>query len=260
MEALWRLGIFLGVFAVMAVWEVWRPRRQLVQPKLQRWGVNLTLTVLDTFVVRVTVGAIAVSAAVLAEQRQWGILHLLQVPGWVNVLSSFLVLDFAIYLQHVLFHALPLFWRLHRVHHTDLDFDVTTGVRFHPIEILVSMLYKAALVLVLGAAPGAVLTFEIILNACSQFNHSNIQLSERLDRLLRLLLITPDVHRVHHSVLAVETDSNFGFSVPFWDRLCGTYRAQPASPHASMSLGLENYRDPNALSLVKLLLLPFKRA
>jgi sterol desaturase/sphingolipid hydroxylase (fatty acid hydroxylase superfamily) len=260
METLWRLGIFLGVFAVMAVWEVWRPRRQLAQPKSQRWGVNLTLTVLDTFVVRVTVGAIAVSAAVLAEQRQWGILHLLQVPGWVNALGSLIVLDFAIYLQHVLFHALPLFWRLHRVHHTDLDFDVTTGVRFHPMEILLSMLYKAALVLVLGAAPGAVITFEIILNACSQFNHSNIQLSERLDRLLRLLLITPDVHRVHHSVIAAETDSNFGFSVPFWDRLCGTYRAQPASPHASMSIGLENYRDPKALSLVKLLLLPFKPA
>lgn len=257
MEAALRLGIFLGVFAVMAGCEVRRPRRQLAQPKGKRWFVNLALTALDTLVVRFTVGAVAVNAALFAQQRSWGLLPLLHVPGWANILLSMVVLDFAIYIQHVLSHALPLLWRLHKVHHTDLDFDVTTGVRFHPIEILLSLLYKAALVLLLGAHPAAVIAFEVVLNACSQFNHSNVQLPEGVERCLRRLVITPDLHRIHHSVVVAETDSNFGFSVPFWDRLCGTYRAQPRAPHITMPIGLQEYRDPRCLGLGGLLLLPF---
>ncbi len=257
MEALIRLGIFLGIFAIMTGWEVWRPRRPLSQSKARRWLTNLALTVLDTLVVRLTVGAVAVSAAVFAQQRGWGLLPALHVPGWGNIVLSLVLLDFAIYGQHVLFHALPVFWRLHKVHHTDLDVDVTTGLRFHPLEILLSMLYKAALVLLLGAHAGAVIAFEVVLNATSQFNHSNIHLPEALERLLRQVVITPDVHRIHHSVVVAETNSNFGFSVPFWDRLCGTYRDQPAQSQTGMALGLQEYRDPRPLGLGGLLLLPF---
>ncbi len=257
MEAFIRFGVFLGVFAAMALWEVWHPRRQLSQVKTRRWGINLTLTVLNTFLLRVTVGALAVSAALLAQERGWGLLPLLHVPYWGNIAFSLLLLDFAIYVQHALFHALPLFWRLHRVHHTDLDMDVTTGLRFHPVEILLSMLYKAALVLLLGVQPAAVLVFEVILNATSLFNHSNVRLPAVVERLLRRVLITPDLHRIHHSVVVGETHTNFGFSVPFWDRLCGTYREQPGQPHTTMALGLPEYREPRGLRLGKLLLLPF---
>ena len=179
------------------------------------------------------------------------------LPGWSHIILSLIGLDFAIYVQHVLLHALPVFWRLHRVHHIDLDVDVTTGLRFHPVEICLSMLYKAALVLLLGAPPAAVIAFEVILNATSLFNHSNIRLPAALDRLLRQVLITPDLHRIHHSVLEVETNSNFGFSVPFWDRLCGTYRDQPSQSHTTMGLGLKAYREPRSLGLGRLLLNPF---
>lgn len=257
MEVFLRLGIFVGVFAVMAMWEVWRPRRQLSQGKARHWAINLTLTAMNTFVVRLTVGALAVSAALFAQQRGWGVWSLLHVPSWVNIMLSLVVLDFAIYLQHVLSHALPVFWRLHKVHHTDLDVDVTTGLRFHPIEILLSMVYKATLVLLLGAHPAAVIAFEVTLNATSQFNHANVCLPAALERLLRQVVMTPDLHRIHHSVIVAETNSNFGFSVPFWDRLCGTYRDQPSQPQTTMPLGLQDYREPHALSLGHLLLLPF---
>ncbi len=256
MEVVVRFGVFLGMLVVMALWEVWFPRRQLSQVKLRRWATNLALTALDTLLVRVTVGAVAVSAAIFAQQRSWGILPLLHVPHWGNIVLSLLLLDFAIYLQHVLFHALPVFWRLHRVHHTDLDVDVTTGLRFHPVEILLSMLYKAVLVLLLGAHPAAVVAFEVILNAASLFNHGNVRLPVALERILRKVVITPDLHRIHHSLEVTETNANFGFAVPFWDRLCGTYCDQPAGSQTVMPLGLEDYRDARALGLGRLLLLP----
>jgi len=257
MEALVRFSIFLGVFAVMAMWEVWYPRRALVYTKAQRWLTNLALTALDTVVVRVTMGAAAVSVALFAQQHGWGVLPLLHLPYWGTIVLSLVVLDFAIYLQHVGFHAVPLLWRLHIVHHVDLDVDVTTGLRFHPLEILLSMLYKAVLVLFLGASPAAVLLFEVLLNAASQFNHSNVRLPAIVERVLRQMVITPDLHRIHHSVVAAETQANFGFSVPFWDHLCGTYRDQPSHSHATMTLGVPAYRDPRRLGLGRLLLLPF---
>jgi sterol desaturase/sphingolipid hydroxylase (fatty acid hydroxylase superfamily) len=257
MEGFIRFGTFVGLLVVMAMWEVWRPRRQFSPGKARRWVTNLTLTVFNTLVVRLTVGAVAVNAALFAQQRGWGVWSLLHVPAWGNIVLSLMVLDFAIYLQHVLSHALPVFWRLHRVHHTDLDVDVTTGLRFHPLEILLSMLYKAALVLLLGAHPAAVIAFEVILNAASEFNHANVRLPTALERILRKVVITPDLHRIHHSVVVAETNSNFGFSVPFWDRLCGTYRDQPSQPQPTMPLGLQDYRDARALGLGRLLLLPF---
>ncbi len=257
MEGFIRFGTFAGLLVVMALWEVWHPRRPLSQGKARHWAINLTLTVLNTLVVRLTVGAMAVGAALLAQQRGWGVWSLLHVPTWGNIVLSLVVLDFAIYLQHVLSHALPVCWRFHMVHHTDLDVDVTTGLRFHPIEILLSMVYKAALVLLLGAHPAAVIAFEVILNATSEFNHANIRLPATLERILRQVVITPDLHRIHHSVVVAETNSNFGFSVPFWDRLCGTYRDQPGQPQSTMPLGLQDYRNPRALGPERLLLLPF---
>jgi len=259
MEGFIRFGTFVGLLAVMALWEVWRPRRpfSLSQGKARHWATNLTLTALNTLVVRLTVGAVAVNAALFAQQRGWGVWSLLHLPAWANIVFSLVVLDFAIYLQHVLSHALPVFWRLHRVHHTDLDVDVTTGLRFHPLEILLSLIYKAALVLLLGAHPAAVIAFEVILNAASEFNHANVRLPAALEQILRKVVITPDLHRIHHSMVVAETNSNFGFSVPFWDRLCGTYRDQPGQPQTTMLLGLQDDRDPRALGLGRLLLLPF---
>jgi sterol desaturase/sphingolipid hydroxylase (fatty acid hydroxylase superfamily) len=257
MEGFIRFGTFVGLLIVMGMWEVWRPCRPLSQGKARHWAINLTLTILNTLAVRLSVGAMAVSAALFAQQRGWGVWSLLHVPTWGNIVLSLLVLDFAIYVQHVLSHALPVFWRLHMVHHTDLDVDVTTGLRFHPLEILLSMIYKAALVLLLGAHPAAVIAFEVILNAASEFNHANVHLPAALEQRLRKVVITPDLHRIHHSVVVAETNSNFGFSVPFWDRLCGTYRDQPSQPQTTMPLGLQGYREPRSLGLRRLLLLPF---
>lgn len=257
MEGFIRFGTFVGLLAVMALWEVWRPRRLLSQGKARHWAINLTLAAMNTLVVRLTVGAVAVNAALFAQQRGWGVWSLLHLPAWANIMFSLAVLDFAIYLQHVLSHALPVFWRLHRIHHTDLDVDVTTGLRFHPLEILLSLIYKAALVLLLGAHPAAVIAFEVILNAASEFNHANVRLPAALEQILRKVVITPDLHRLHHSVVVAEINSNFGFSVPFWDRLCGTYRDQPGQPQTTMPLGLQDCRDPHVLGLGRLLLLPF---
>jgi len=220
--------------------------------------VNLGLTVLDTLCVRLTVGAIAVQTALLAQRQSWGLLPLLHIPPWGNILLSLLVLDGAIYVQHIAFHAFPCLWRLHLVHHTDMDLEVTTGLRFHPLEIVLSLLYKAALVILLGAHAAAVIAFEVLLNATPQFNHSNVCLPDRVERLLRYILITPDVHRIHHSVLATEMQANFGFSVPWWDRLCGTYRDQPAQAHTTMRLGVAGYQAPDPLGLLQLLYLPFR--
>jgi sterol desaturase/sphingolipid hydroxylase (fatty acid hydroxylase superfamily) len=256
MEALVRLGTFLGVLTAMLLWEWGHPRRVLTRPRRERWMTNLGLTILNTALVRVTVGGAAYAAAVFAADQGVGLLHWQPLPPWAAAAVTLLVLDFAIYLQHVLFHAVPLLWRLHRVHHADLDFDATTGLRFHPLEILLSLGYKAAVVVLLGAVPWAVIAFEVLLNAASVFNHGNVALPERFDRWLRRVIVTPDMHRVHHSMRVVETNSNFGFAVSWWDRLCGTYRAQPALGHVGMEIGLSEYRLP--LHLGQLCLLPFR--
>jgi len=253
-----RLGIFVGIFATMAVWEVFAPRRALQQRKSMRWTNNLALTVLNSILLRAILPVAAIGVAGFAAERGMGLLNVFPLPyAWALVLSV-LVLDVAIYLQHLMFHAVPLLWRLHRVHHADLDFDVTTGARFHPIEIVLSMLIKFAVILVLGPPAVAVLIFEILLNATSMFNHGNVRLPAHFDRVLRWLVVTPDMHRVHHSIDPRETNSNFGFNAPWWDRLFGTYRAQPQAGHDAMTIGIEQFRAPRELWLDRMLLQPFR--
>ncbi len=258
-EAGVRLACFLGTFALVATWELLAPRRQLSVPRGSRWCANLSLVVLDTALARLLLPVFPVGMAYALETRGGGLLNLVPLPLWVEVVLSVILLDFVIYLQHRLFHARPLLWRLHRMHHTDLDLDVTSGNRFHPLEILVSLGIKLAAVAVLGAPPLGVLLFEIILNATSQFSHGNIRIPLALDRWLRLVLVTPDMHRVHHSVVPRETNSNYGFNLPWWDRLLGTYRPQPEKGHLGMTIGLREFRDPGELTLVKLLVQPFVR-
>lgn len=257
-ESTLRLGVFLGVLVGMMLWELAAPRRRQEIPRLIRWTNNLALVVVDTVILRLTFPVLAVGLAALAQAHGWGLFNAVPVPGWVAVLASILLLDLAIYLQHVLFHAVPGLWRLHRMHHADLEFDATTGLRFHPVEILLSMAIKLAVVGALGAPPVAVLAFEVILNAAALFNHSNVRLPERVDRLLRLVLVTPDMHRVHHSVDPRETNSNYGFSVPWWDRLLGTYVAQPARGHQGMEIGIEQFRTRRDLWLDRMLLQPLR--
>lgn len=256
MELFVRFGVFLSVFSIMALWEYWHPRRRLAHPRRVRWVTNLGLTALNTVPVWITVGGVAYATAVFAAERGMGVLHWIALPPWAAVLATLAGLDFAIYLQHVLFHAVPALWRLHRVHHADLGFDTTTGLRFHPIEIFLSLGLKAAVVVLLGAVPWAVIAFEILLNASSVFNHGNVAMPERLDHWLRRFVVTPDMHRIHHSTRVVETNSNFGFCVPWWDRLCGTYRAKPALGQLGMEIGLSDYRT--SLNLGQLLLAPFQ--
>jgi sterol desaturase/sphingolipid hydroxylase (fatty acid hydroxylase superfamily) len=255
MEAVVRIGTFLGVLTGMLLWEACRPRRLLSRPRQERWVTNLGLTLLNTVLVRVTIGGVAYTAAVFAADQGVGLLHWRPLPAWMAATVTLLGLDFALYVQHVLFHAVPVLWRLHRMHHADLDVDATTGLRFHPLEILLSLGLKAAVVVLMGAVPWAVVAFEVLLNAASVFNHSNVALPERPDRWLRWIVVTPDMHRVHHSTRMVETNSNFGFAVSWWDRLCGTYRAQPALGQVGMDIGLSDERTP--LHLGQLLLVPF---
>jgi sterol desaturase/sphingolipid hydroxylase (fatty acid hydroxylase superfamily) len=256
-EPVVRLGAFGAIFAVMAVWEIAAARRELSAAKGSRWFANLGITVVNTVVVRVLFPSAAVGAALLAAERGWGLFNIVQVPSVVSILGSILVLDFIIYLQHVVFHAVPLLWRLHMVHHADVDYDVTTGFRFHPLEALISMPIKFAAVALLGAPAVAVLIFEVILSAASMFNHGNVRIPLRLDRVLRWFVVTPDMHRVHHSVDPRETNSNFGFNLPWWDRLLGTYRSQPAEGHESMAIGLSQFKGRRRQTLPWLLALPF---
>jgi sterol desaturase/sphingolipid hydroxylase (fatty acid hydroxylase superfamily) len=250
--------VFLGVLAVMALWEVAAPRRRREIPRLLRWSNNLALVVLDAAVVRLAFPVLAVGLAATAQAQGWGLFNVWDVPGWLAVLASILLLDLAIYLQHVMFHAVPALWRLHRMHHADLEFDVTTGLRFHPVEIVLSMGIKLAVVAALGPPAVAVLVFEVLLNASAMFNHSNLKLPGRLDAVLRLVIVTPDMHRVHHSVIPSETNSNFGFNVPWWDRLLGTYRAQPREGHDGMTIGIEQFRTPRDLWLDRMLIQPLR--
>jgi sterol desaturase/sphingolipid hydroxylase (fatty acid hydroxylase superfamily) len=253
-----RLGVFLGVFAAVAWWEAAAPRRARSFSRLARWPSNLGIVALNTVVLRLLFPTAAVGMALAAEAHGWGLFNALAVPGWLAVAASVLLLDLAIYLQHVLVHAVPALWRLHRMHHADLDFDVTTGARFHPLEIVVSMGLKLMVVAGLGAPAPAVLIFEVLLNATAMFNHGNARLPESVDRVLRLFVVTPDMHRVHHSVRPHETNSNFGFNLPWWDRLFGTYRAQPAGGHEGMRIGIEQFRDGRELRLDRMLIQPFR--
>ena len=252
-----RLAAFAGVFAVVALWEVLAARRALRIAKVPRWRANLLLVVLNTAVLRVLVPTAAVGAATVAAERGWGLMNVLEVPSVLALVGSVVLLDLAIYLQHVMFHAVPLLWRLHLVHHADLDYDVTTGSRFHPIEILLSMGIKLALVVLIGPPAAAVILFEAILAGAASFNHGNIRLPLRLDRVLRWLIVTPDMHRVHHSVVARESNSNFGFNLPWWDRIFGTYQAQPAAGHDGMQIGVTHLQQDRPQSLLWMLLLPF---
>jgi len=252
-----RLSAFLGIFAAVALWEVMAPRRTRSFSRLARWPNNIGIVAFNTIVLRVLFPTAAIGMALAAEAHGWGLFNTLPVPLWLAVILSVMILDFAIYLQHVLVHAVPALWRLHRMHHADLDYDVTTGARFHPIEIVISMGLKLMVVSALGAPASAVLIFEVILNATAMFNHGNVRIPEGLDRLLRLIVVTPDMHRVHHSVIPRETNSNFGFSLPWWDRLFGTYTAQPRDGHADMTIGIEQFRDGRDLRLDRMLIQPF---
>ncbi len=255
-EGLLRLGCFLAVFAAMTLWETLAPRRILRVSKGTRWTANLGIAALNTLLLRLLFPAAAVGAAALAADRGWGVLALLNLPALAAVPLSVVVLDLAIYLQHMLFHAAPTLWRLHRVHHADLDFDLTTGLRFHPIEVILSMLFKLSVVVALGPPVLAVLVFEVLLNATSMFNHGNVRLSASGDRVLRSVLVTPDMHRVHHSVLRQEENSNFGFCLSWWDRLFGTYRAQPTAGHEGMTIGTAQLQYAHHQTLGWLLRLP----
>lgn len=256
-EPLIRLACFAGVFVLLGVAETLLPRRQPAIRKPPRWGSNLALVGLNTLVVRLIAPLSAVGIAMLAWEGEWGIFPRLDLPEWAVVFLAIVALDLVIYLQHVLFHAVPLLWRLHMVHHADLDFDVTTGLRFHTVEILLSLGLKLGAIVALGAPPLAVLIFELLLNATSMFNHANLRLPDWLDRTLRLFIVTPDMHRVHHSIVVKETNSNFGFNLPWWDYLFGTYRRQPAQGHEGMTIGLLQFRDEKQVDrLPGMLMLP----
>jgi len=257
-EWLIRLVAFAGVIGAMASWEHWAPRRQLAVRRSSRWPGNFGVLAIDIILVRIIFPTAAVGAALVCEVQGWGLFNAVAIPFAVAVLVSVILLDLAIYLQHALFHAVPALWRLHRMHHADLDIDVTTGVRFHPVEILLSLLIKFAVIALLGAPALAVLIFEVLLNATSMFNHSNVRMPAPVDRIVRLLVVTPDMHRVHHSIVRTETNSNFGFNFPWWDRLFGTYRAQPAAGHDGMTIGVEVFRDPAELRLDRMLLQPLR--
>ena len=253
-----RFVVFGAVLAAMVAWELTAPRRRQTLGRKARWPGNLGIVVLDTLLVRLIFPMGAVAIALAAEARGWGLFNALRAPAWVAIPASVILLDLAIYLQHVLFHAVPAFWRLHRMHHADLEFDVTTGVRFHPAEILLSMVIKLAVVTALGAPALAVLIFEVLLNATSMFNHGNVSLPSGLDRVLRWIVVTPEMHRVHHSVEVFETNSNFGFNLPWWDRLFGTYRDQPEAGHLGMIIGIAQFRDPTEQRIDHMLTQPFR--
>ena len=252
-----RVVFFIATFAAMTIWELLAPRRVLTTSKTIRWFANLTIISLNASLIHLAFPLMPVGLALLAEKYGGGLLNIVHAPYLLAVIAGVIVLDLVIYLQHVLFHAVPVLWRLHMMHHADLDFDVTTGLRFHPVEIILSGCIKLAAVVVFGPPAIAVLIFEILLNGTSMFNHGNIRLPLNIDRLLRLLIVTPEMHRVHHSVVIKETNSNFGFSFPWWDRLLGTYREQPAAGHKGMTIGLSHFRDPDRLTLPWMLVLPF---
>ncbi len=252
-----QLGSFALAFPVLLICENLFARRKFLYSRALRISSNLGIAVLNNIILHFSFPIMAFGAAYVAESRGWGIFQLLQWPGWVEVTLSMLLLDLAIYAQHVIFHLAPPLWRLHRVHHSDLELDVSNGIRFHPIEILLSMGIKIGFVFALGAPPLAVFLFELLLTLNAMFHHSNIYVPEKVDRVLRLLMITPDVHRIHHSIHPDETNSNFGFNNPWWDRAFGTYRAQPRDGHTEMAIGIELFRSAKWLALHRILMEPF---
>jgi len=253
-----RLGAFAAVFLVVALWEYGAPRRLSGYGRRARWPSNIGIAGLNAALVAIISPVTATGMAIIAANRGWGLFNGFAIAPSIALVGSIILLDLAIYLQHVMFHAVPALWRVHRMHHTDLDFDLTTGARFHPVEILISLAYKIAVVSALGAPAVGVLVFEVLLNATSMFNHGNLRLSDRVDRHLRKLLVTPDMHRVHHSIVVAETNSNFGFNLPWWDRLLGTYRERPAAGQEGMTIGIEQFRDGRELWIDRMLTQPFR--
>ncbi len=257
-ETLIRLGIFIAVFVLLVSVETLFPRRPRHISRARRWPANVAISLLNQAFIRLVLPASAIGLAVTTEDNGWGLLGQVALPSWVEVLAAILILDLVIYLQHRAFHAVPVLWRFHLMHHADVEFDVTTGIRFHPVSVLVSMVIKLLAVLVVGAAPVAVLAFEVLLNATSLFNHSNLKIPASVDRVLRWFVVTPDMHRVHHSSDPAETNRNFGFNFPWWDRLFRSYRAQPTLGHAEMEIGLNQFREARELRLDRMLLQPFR--
>jgi sterol desaturase/sphingolipid hydroxylase (fatty acid hydroxylase superfamily) len=257
-DAAVRLCFFLAVFMLVAIAELVWPRRILVASKPKRWFCNIAIVVIDSIAVRLLLPLMPLGMAEIAAAKGWGLFNLLAVPLWLEVTLVILLLDLVIYLQHRSFHSIPLFWRFHRMHHTDLDLDVSSGNRFHPLEIFLSLIIKLAIVAVLGAPAAAVIIFEVLLNASSLFNHGNLRIPAKIDNWLRLLIVTPDMHRVHHSIIPRETDSNFSFNLPWWDRMLGTYCDQPREGHIGMIIGLKEFQDEEKLGLGALLMLPFR--
>jgi sterol desaturase/sphingolipid hydroxylase (fatty acid hydroxylase superfamily) len=253
-----RLGCFLAVSLAMAGWEFACVRRPRIVSRVLRWPANLGILLLDTALVRLLFASLPLAIAVKTQEQGWGLLNAYHLPFWMKVTFGVILLDFVIYLQHVMFHAVPVLWRLHMMHHADLDFDFTTGGRFHPIEILLSMGIKTAAVAALGPPPLAFLLFEVLLNATSMFNHGNVSFHPAVDGVLRVIVVTPDMHRVHHSVIRGETNSNFGFNLPWWDRIGGTYRDRPAAGHDGMTIGLVQFQEEKRQTLPWLLMLPFR--
>ena len=258
METLIRLTSAIGIFTLMICWEYFSPRRLQTITRMQRWPINLGLAVFNMLLMRLTVGGIAYLSAINAFNNSWGLLNQFHLPSWLTIIISLLFLDFAIYFQHIISHKWKLLWRLHQIHHTDLEIDASTAVRFHPLEIMISMAYKIICIYLIGADPFAVIAFEIILNATATFNHSNVNIPVKVDKLLRWILITPDIHRIHHSTVQSETDSNYGFSISLWDRAFKTYVAEPEKTQTTLDIGLPQYRKQEELGLIKLLLLPFR--
>ena len=252
-----RLISFLLIFILVALWEVRTPRRALTTSKKWRWFNNLSIIAINPVCLYFVFPVLAVGTAKTAQANGWGLLNHFDITGLIALAVGFVALDLVIYLQHVMFHAIPLLWRVHMVHHADLDYDLTTGLRFHPIEVVLSMLLKLTIIVALGPSVISVVVFEIVLNGMAMFNHGNIKLPPFLDRLLRFFLVTPDMHRVHHSVIIRETNSNYGFNLSIWDRLFGTYLAQPSKGHKDMVIGLSQFRDEKRLRLPWLLVLPF---
>jgi sterol desaturase/sphingolipid hydroxylase (fatty acid hydroxylase superfamily) len=256
-----RLALFGAAFMGLAVLEMLLPRRRLVAPKAKRWATNLGVLLTDALVVRLVFPAAAVGMAVFAEEHRTGLLHFIDLPHPLEVALAFIALDLAIYLQHVMFHAVPLLWRVHRAHHADLDLDVTTGVRFHPAEILLSMVFKAAVILALGVPVLAAFLFEAALNITSMFSHSNLRVPQSADSVLRKIIVTPDMHRVHHSLHLDETNHNFGFNLSLWDYLLGTYQDQPRDGHADMVIGIPGFREHRqSISFLGVIAIPFMNA
>jgi sterol desaturase/sphingolipid hydroxylase (fatty acid hydroxylase superfamily) len=259
-ESVLRFGAFLGLFVLVALWEVRAPKRPSRFTRAQRWPHNLGLIALNAGIVRLVAPGAAIAVAMAGEAGGWGLFNVVTLPSWATILMAVVLLDLAIYFQHVLFHAVPAFWRLHRVHHSDSDYDVTTGLRFHPIEILLSLGIKCVVIAALGAPVLAVLVFEVLLNGTSMFNHANGRLPVVVDRWLRWLVVTPDMHRVHHSVIPSELNSNFGFNLPWWDHLFGTYRAEPAAGHQAMRIGVDGLQSREEIRLSRLLTQPLREA